>query len=176
MRDMRIRTGLLSALLLISMIFTAACSGSSVKNSDLGDYSSYLGEPAYNSSLTAMVYEDLDGEGEGIQYREVTDYDKLIAYAPVPVCLYFYSSLDSDKTGVTAAVEQMAEDYHDKILFVSVDAMRETDLVSHFGIEAVPDFVLLDNGSLQASFSSFDGKEWTHSDLKEWILKNSGIS
>lgn len=169
-------TGLVLAVLLFVLGAGAGCSGKKSSNHDLGDYSAYLGDYSYNAPLTAMVYEDLDGEGEGILYREVTDYDKLIAYAPVPVCLYFHSSYSADTGGVTAAVEQLAEDYHGKILFVTVDADEETDLASHFKIEAVPDFILLENGSLKASFSSFGGMEWTESDLQDWILDNIGIS
>lgn len=163
----------LFALLAAGLIFMSACGTDSKEDEDL---SSYLGEYSYNSSMSAMVYEDLDGEGEGIQYREVTDYDKLIAYTPIPVCLYFYAGLSSDTSGITAGIEQMAEDYHDRILFVSIDAQQETELAAHFEIEALPDFVLLDNGSWTASFSSYDGKTWTTADLEEWVAANSGVS
>lgn len=138
--------------------------------------SAYLGEYSYNSPISAMVYEDMGTEGLGIQYRMVTDYDKLIAYSPIPVCLYFYGGLDTDDSGITAEVEQLAENYHGKILFVSVDAEQNNELASHFELEALPDFVLLENGSLKASFSSFDGKTWTGRDLEEWILANIDIS
>jgi len=161
-----------AAVLLAGVILLCSCGS---KN-PAADLSAYLGEYSYNSSISAMVYEDLDGEGEGILYRQVTDYDKMIAYSPVPVCLYFYAGLESDKSGITASVEQLAEDYHGRILFVSVDAQQETDITSHFEIEALPDFIILDNGSWTASFSSYDGKTWTAGDLEKWIKDNSGIS
>jgi len=167
------RTYLFAAIMLAGMILLSACS---TRNSADVNSSAYLGEYSYDSSISAMVYEDMDGEGEGIQYRRVTDYDKLIAYSSVPVCLYFYAGLDSDTSGITASVEQLAETYHGRITFVSIDAQAETDLAAHFEIEALPDFVLLDKGSWIASFSSYSGKTWTASDLEEWITANSGIS
>lgn len=164
----------ITSLLLCAVILLAGCTGKG--NSPAVNASSYLGDYSYDSSISAMVYEEMDGEGKGIQYREVTDYDKMIAYSPIPVCLYFYSSLRSDTGNVTAGVEQLAEEYHDRILFVSVDADQEKDLASHFEIQLLPDFVLLENGSLKASFSGFDKKAWTAVDLSNWVTANSGIS
>ena len=169
----RVVKGFLIVVLTAGLIFMCACGS---KHSTAVDSSSYLGDYSYDSPISAMVYEDMDGEGEGIQYREVTDYNKMIAYSPEPVCLYFYDSLVSDTAGVTASVEQLAENYHGKILFVSVDAKQETDLVTNFAIKALPDFVLLENGSIKASFSSYDGQTWTGSDLEKWISEKSGIS
>jgi len=164
--------GCITALLVAAALFLCSCS---TKN-DSADVSAYLGEYSYDSSISAMVYEDMDGEGEGIQYREVTDYNKLIAYSKAPVCLYFYGGLSSDTSGITASVEQLAENYHDRILFVSVDADQETELATHFEIAALPDFILLENGSWTASFSNNDGKAWTTGSLAQWITDNSGIS
>ena len=161
------------AVLIAFLLMGAGACGSSGGTKDA---SAYLGDYSYNSPISAMVYEDMDGEGEGIQYRVVTDYDKMIAYSPVPVCLYFYASPSSATMGAAAIIEQLAETYHGRILFVSVDAELEKDLVSHFQIEALPDFVLLQNGSWTASFSSYDGQSWTGSDLEKWIIKNSSIS
>lgn len=171
-------TGLLFGMLIFGTLLLSGCNGSAngTPNSDLGDYSSYLGEYSYNSSISAMVYEDMDGEGFGIQYRVVTDFEKLVGDSPLPVCLYFYSSLHTDTSGVTALVEQMAEEYHEKILFVSIDGMQEKDMVSNFSIGALPDFVLLKDGSWIASFSSGDKETWTGTEFTEWVLANSGIS
>lgn len=158
----------LAALFIAAAFLLCSCG---TKN-DSADKSSYLGEYSYDSSISAMVYEDMDGEGKGIQYREVTDYNKLIAYSPEPVCLYFYGGLASDSSGITAAVEQIAEDYYDRILIVSVDADQETELASHFEIAALPDFILLENGSWTASFSNNDQKTWTAGILEQWITDN----
>jgi len=165
---MRRYIGCLTALLIASAFLLCSCGA----QNDSADKSEYLGEYSYDSSISAMVYEDMDGEGKGIQYREVTDYDKLIAYSPEPVCLYFYGGLSSDTSGITAAVEQIAENYYDRILIVSVDADQETEMVSHFEIAALPDFVLLENGSWTASFSNNDGKAWTAGNLEQWITDN----
>lgn len=160
--------GFIAALLITAVFLLCSCG----TNNDSADKSSYLGEYSYDSSISAMVYEDMDGEGKGIQYREVTDYNKLIAYSPEPVCLYFYGGPASGTSGITAAVEQIAEDYYDRILIVSVDADQETELASHFEIAALPDFILLENGSWTASFSNNDQKTWTAGNLEQWITDN----
>ncbi len=167
-------TGLIAAVLLFVLLLTAGCAGKKAAEVPV-DPSLYLGDYSYDAPMTAMVYEDLDGEGKGILYREVTDYDKMIAYSPVPVCIYFYSSLAAD-TGITAGIEDMAETYHDKILFVSADADQEKELADHFEVTAVPDFVILNNGSLIAHYSGSSGELLAGEDLEKWILENAKIS
>jgi Thioredoxin len=157
------------AILLFVCATLPGCAGKTVSTSD------YLGDYSYDAPLTAMMYEDFDGEGEGIVYREVTDYDKLIGYTEVPVVIYFYTSYQEDGGTATAMVEEFAETYHDQILFVSADTLQTEELTRHFNIGATPDFVLLHHGALVASFEAFDGKAWTQSDLENWILTNSGI-
>ncbi len=159
---------LLSGILFIFFAMLTGCAEKTVDTSD------YLGDYSYDAPLTAMVYEDFDGEGEGIVYREVTDYDKLIGYTKVPIVIYFYTSYQEDGGTATAMVEELAETYHDQILFVSADTLQTEELTRHFNIGATPDFVLLHGGALIASFEAFDGKAWTESDLENWILTNKG--
>jgi hypothetical protein len=153
----------------ISIIITSGCTRETVDERD------YLGEYSYDAPITAMIYENFEGEGMGIVYREVTDYDQLIGYSKLPIVLYFYSSIREDGGEATAMVEQIAEDNHDRILVVSIDTMQAPDLTSHFDIEAVPDFVILNRGSLIDSFHNFDGQAWTESDLETWILEASSV-
>lgn len=167
------RTICLAAAFAAVMIVLCSCGAKSSANNDT---SAYLGDYSYLSSISAMVYEDMDGEGKGIMYREVTDFDKLIAYSKTPVCLYFFSGADTDKNGVTAAVEQMAETYNGRILFVSIDADQEQNKATHFQIDVLPDFVLLDKGSIKAYFAGNNGKSWTIIDMENWILTKSGLS
>ncbi len=161
---MRIRAEGLALVLATVIMSLTACSGSaSVTASD------YLGDYAYDAPISAMVYENLDGEGYGIVYREVTDYDKMIGYADVPILLYFFSSVSSGSGDATALVEQLAEDEHGKILVVSVDISLEKDLVSNFSISRSPDFVILKNGVAKGKFSDQYGDNWNDADLTDWV-------
>lgn len=166
--------GLITAMLLFVLLLAGGC-GSYGGTGESVDTSLYLGDYSYNAPMTAMVYEDLDGEGEGILYREVTDYDKMIAYSPVPVCIYFYSSLRAGQ-GTTSGIEDMAEYYHDKILFVSADVDQLQELADHFEVVVVPDFVILNNGALKAHYAGQSGELLDGADLQEWILENANIS
>jgi len=163
-----------ASILVLCAFLLGSCSNRK-SSGDLGDYSSYLGTYAYNVSITAMVYEDMDDEGKGIQYREVTDIEKLITQAPLYICLYFYSSLRTDNAAVTASIEELAEEYHDQILFVSIDGMQEKALLANFSIAALPDFVMLKDGVWIAAFGSSDKESWTNEELSDWVLTNSGI-
>jgi hypothetical protein len=159
-------------VLVVGVVALSACTSSST-NEDLGDYSSYLGDYSYNSSISAMVYEDMEGEGPGIQYREVTDLPKLISKSPLSVCIYFYAGLRTDTSGVTASVEELAEEYHDTILFVSIDGLQEKDWTSAYAIGAFPDFVMIKNGIWTSSFGSIDRDSWTTEDLIQWVTANN---
>jgi hypothetical protein len=160
------------AVLVVGVVALSGCS-SGKKSDDLGDYSSYLGDYSYISSISAMVYEDLEGEGPGIQYREVTDLPKLVSKAPLSVCIYFYAGLRTDTSGVTASVEEMAEECHDTILFVSIDGLQEKDWTSAYAIGAFPDFVMIKDGIWTASFGSVDRDTWTTEDLIQWVTANA---
>lgn len=158
--------------LFVGVLALSGCTSDQTSD-DLGDYSSYLGDYSYNSSISAMVFEDMEGEGPGIQYREVTDLPKLVSKAPLSVCIYFYAGLRTDTSGVTACVEELAEEYHDAILFVSIDGLQEKEWTSAYAIGAFPDFVIIKDGTWTASFGSVDRETWTNEDLIQWVTTNA---
>ncbi len=138
-------------------------------------YYKYLGEYAYDASISALVVEPMQGEDtSGVQYRTVDDLNGIVTQTDVPVCLYFYTSLAQNDYGITAGVENLAEYYDGECLFVSIDGVDEKDITSAYGIEALPDFVLIIDG---ARISTFDGLNyssdgWTMDDVNEWLSTN----
>lgn len=161
--------GLFLIMASMLLVCTSSCKKASV---DGADYRDYLGDYSYDSSIVAMVYEDFNGEGYGILYREVKDYTQLVTKSPVPVLVYFYTSMHTEYTGTTAGVEQMAEDWNDRLLVVSVDLFQEGEIASHYEVQAVPDFVILKQGLLSERFDSVTRGTWTTEELKAWVEEN----
>lgn len=163
-------TAVIFAVVLIAM--TAV----SCKKETEASYSKYIGEISYDSSIYAMSMEKIEDEEEpGIVYREVTDFNNVTNAADKPVLLYFFSSNSIDSAGVTAGVEDIAQKLDGKILVIGIDIMQHRDIVSRFNVMAVPDFVLIDHGSLKSSFNSINYDYWTTTDVYNWIIEQ-GIS
>lgn len=159
-----------SVIVSVGMAFTlmlcASCEG---KKGNASDYKTYLGDYSYDSPIVAMVYEDLDGEGNGIQYREVLDYTNYVTKSPLPVLVYFYTSLHTDYVGTTAQVEQIAEDLHGQITVVSVNVFQEGKIAEHYGIVTVPEFMILRDGLMTDRFDSAEKGTWTKDVLVDWV-------
>ena len=143
-------------------------------NQDLGDYHKYLGDYYYDCSISAMVYETPEGEEmPGVMYREVTDLDALTQSCPIPICFFFYSSMQADVYGIFASVEEVCEQYHDKVLIVAIDAATEKELTSAYMVEALPDAIIIKDHAQKAHFDGTTREEWSASDLAAWIVKEA---
>ena len=160
-------------ILAISMSgFFCACSKNKEKNDDLGDYHKYLGDYYYDCSVSAMVFETPEGEEmPGVLYRQVTNLDALVKTCPIPVCYLFYSSMHADVYGVFACVEELVEQYHNKVLVVAIDGMAEKGISEAYKIEAMPEAIIIKNGVQVARFNGKERGEWTASELATWILE-----
>ena len=166
--DGRHRAFLLSVTILLGcLVLLSACSDRNPKPSD---HRAYLGEYAYDAPITAMVYEDFEGEGYGIVYREITDFTGYVTKAPSPILIYFYTSLHDDYAGTTAEVEQIAEDYHADLLVMTVDVFQEGTIAAHYGIETVPEFILFRNGAVYLRFESGSRETWSQDEFRQWVI------
>lgn len=151
--------------------FCACKKGEKAGNADLGDYHKYLGDYYYDCSISAMVFEVPDGEAEpGILYRQVTDLDALTKTCPIPVVFLFYSGMHADIYGLFACMEQVAEEYHDKVLIVTIDALAEKELAEAYKIEALPEAIVIKENMQKARFKGQERGEWTAQDLANWIV------
>lgn len=170
MRNVRRKHRLaLSVIVSVGVALTLLLCPSCGSNKSKSDYKSYLGDYSYDSPIIAMVYEDLDGEGSGILYREVLDYTNYVTKSPVPVLVYFYTSLHTDYVGTTAQVEQIAENMQGQITVVSVNVFQEADIAEHYGIVTVPEFVILRDGLIDDRFDSAERGTWTEDELTDWV-------
>jgi BASS family bile acid:Na+ symporter len=94
-------------------------------------YEQYLGNIDYTAPVSAYVWEQVEGEDEGvcgIQYRTVTDFNGLTSQSEIPVCLYFYSSSAHGSQSLTAGVEDLAQTLVGQVLFIGILMVLILDL------------------------------------------------
>ena len=139
----------------------------------------YLGDYSYTGSEAALVYEkiedDMDENGTpfyGIQYREIKELKDLLHQKDFPVLIYFYSSQASDTEGMTAAAEDLAQTLSGRVLTVTVDALSHRDIAGDYEIEALPEFVLIEEGQLKSAFKSSEYGYWDINDVVEWLTSS----
>ena len=160
---------------LIALAVFCSCSGGQNKDKSLD---AYIGDYSYSDPAVCMVYEpvedEFDSDGKpfyGIQYREVTDLDGLLASGDT-LLLYFYSSMDSRSGAVTAAVEDIAQAYNGRMHVIMLDGMEYRNLIEKYDIKAVPEFVLIRPGQSDQVFDSISYGYWTVNDVIIWLQSN----
>ena len=161
----------------LAVICMASCSSDTSVSSQeqTTDIYKFLGDYDYDCSLTAFVYEPVEGEEEsGIQYRKVSDVDGLLK-SGVTVLLYFTSSMSTDLDGVTAGVEDIAQCTWGSMVVIKADVLEERDLTAQYGIEKVPEFVLVRSSDEISRFEGYNYDIWNMEDVVSWISSN-GIS
>ncbi|MCQ2467005.1 MAG: hypothetical protein MJ166_05760 [Clostridia bacterium] len=152
------------------MALLGACSH---KENTNNSYSQYLGEIDYESPQVAMVIETIeDEEVPGVVYRNITDLSGILNQTEIPVCVFFYSGNATDKYGVFAGVEEIAERLNGRVLMLGIDIMQHRELVDGFGLVAVPDFVLIKKGVQADAFKAANYEYWTMTDVYNWLVLN----
>ena len=115
-----------------------------------------IGAENYNASLALISYETIDGEFEGIIYREVNSYSRLIARADVPVLTVFYSPMSDLSILLLPLLEEMAVEYDQRLLIVLADVEKKSALAEEFSVETMPQFSIVKEASLKRSLIGFD--------------------
>ena len=167
----------LAAVLLalsLAVICIPSCSSKTVETSSdkTTDIYKFLGGYDYDSSLVAFVYEPVEGEEEaGIQYRKVNDIDGLLK-SGVTVLIYFTSSMATDLDGVTAGVEDIAQCTWGSLVVIKTDVLEDRDLSTRYGIEKVPEFVLVKSSDEISRFEGYNYDIWRMEDVADWVSSN----
>lgn len=173
---MRSKASRLISLILICAVLLCSCNSKADQSGIAGQCSQYIGDTDYSSTISALVYEQIPGEedgGSGIVYKVVTDPEGLLSQNTVPVCLYFYSSMDAgEMTGITAGVEDLAQMLSDQVLFVALDGITQSQISSRYAVEAYPEFVLIAPGKEPVKFEGMRYDEWTIYDVTAWLSAN----
>lgn len=170
LRHLLVKNRISVALILVSVfLFTfISCSKAPTISEE-----AIIGEITYSAPVYIMSLEKLDGEDEeGIVYREVLDFNKLVTQSNKTIVLYFYTTANPDVYGVTAGVEDMAQYYGDSITFVGINTIDKRDISTAYGIVALPEFVIIKDNQLISYFEGFNYEYWTMEDVENWIEEN----
>ena len=166
--------------LLIAVVLSFAVLCSCSKKEKDGVYK-FIGDYSYSDPAVCMVYEPVEDEVDdkgnpyyGIQYRQIKDLDGLMNSGTV-IMIYFYSSMSSEASAVTAMVEDLAQSYNGRLTVVMLDSMEYRDYVTKYGVSAIPEFVVVIPGKGYQAFGSDTYEYWTISDVAAW-LKSNGIT
>lgn len=167
---------IIAVLLMTSFVLMAVsgCGSNNSQETSQGqtDIYKYLGDYDYDSSLLAFVYEPVEDEEEsGIQYRKVTDMDGLLKSGQT-VLIYFYNSMSTDNSGITAGAEDIAQCTWGDMLVVMTDVLSDTDLATKYQIEKVPEFVMIRSSQEISRFEGYNYDVWNMSDVAGWISSN----
>lgn len=144
----RHRPGRLAALILALFLFGQIAGGCS-EDPVIG--------PRDDLATVALIrYEDLGDGMTGVVYRRVNRFESLIASSQMPVLVVFYSSLAPINSLVIPRLEQMADDYRDRLQIVWIDAGAERQLAESFKVETLPQFTMVVGAVLKRSLIGFD--------------------
>ncbi len=172
---MSCRKNIVSILLLINIVFVSLFGTSCSSKAEDSRIRKYLGQYSYDASISALVFEQVEGEEEGfygIQYRDVTDLDGLLKQDDVAVCLFFYSSTVTSTSGITPGVEDLAQTLTGRVIFVAIDAFQEAGLSTGYEVEAYPEFILIKGGTRISTFGSSMYDYWDIDDVAAWMNRN----
>lgn len=151
----------------------AQLSACSHKEAQSSSYLDFIGDVSYDSHQVAIVMDTIEGEDEpGIVYKDIKDVDGILHQTEIPVCVFFYSSNSTDRNGVFAGVEEIAQKLNNRVLVIGIDIMTHRELVDEYSLVAVPDFVLIENGTVKDSFGASELEYWSMMDVYNWLVLN----
>lgn len=126
-----------------------------------------LGEIDEQAPVALLRFETIDKGFSGIVYREVLDLPTFLGNEKLPVLLVFHQPGDAVERQLIPLVEQFADDYKDRVSVVFIDARAKPALGSLYGIETVPQYILVKSGSARLTMNGFD--ETTRSGLEKLV-------
>lgn len=137
-------------IMLVLSAFVSSTTGCAAKNKEA------VGDENYNASLALISYETIDGEFEGIIYREVNSFSLLIARADVPVLTVFYNPMSDLNTLMLPMLEEMSIQYDQQLMIVLADVEKQSALAEEFSVKTLPQFSIVKQASLKRSLIGFD--------------------
>jgi len=97
----------------------------------------------------------LVASGSSVKEKAVADFQKAVTDSTIPVFVDFYATWCPPCKASAPFIEQLAEEYDGRVLFLRVDTDKATALASSFNIRSIPTFYTIEGGRIQGSVSGY---------------------
>jgi thioredoxin 1 len=85
--------------------------------------------------------------------------DAEVYQSPIPVLIQFWAAWHGPSKAISPAVEEIANEYADRLKVGRVDIDEYPEIGYQYGVETLPAFILISNGSEQARIIGDTSKE-----------------
>lgn len=135
----------LALCLMLAMLPLAGCRAAPV-----------VGEIDQSATMALVRFEALEAGLSGVVYRTINNFNAFLGASEVPALVVFYDRSDPLNALVIPKLEQLADDYRDRLQIVWIDARAHEQVAASFSVERTPHFTMVVGAVLKRSLIGFD--------------------
>lgn len=114
------------------------------------------------ATIALIRFEALEAGLNGVVYRQINRFDAFLGASQVPVVVVFYDQDDPVNTLIIPRLEQMADDYRDRLQIVWINAEEQKQVAASFSVGQLPQFTVVVGAVLKRSLIGFDDQGSIH--------------
>ena len=115
-----------------------------------------VGAIDHNAPIALIRFEALEDGLSGVVYRRINNFSAFLGASKVPVLVAFYDRSDPVNALVIPRLEQLADDYRDRLQIVWIDIRAQEQIAASFSVEQAPHFTMVIGAVLKRSLIGFD--------------------